>query len=257
MNITGVVLAGAPNDGPMRHIAPVANEALIPVAGRPLVDYVVSALRDSVKISRIVVVGDVEEFAAALDLRGVEVIQAGGSVVDNLRRGREAAGLADYLLFTTADLPFLTGEVVDHFIGQCLKDDCGFYYPAVHRQTMEEAFPGVKRTFASLRDGVFTGGNCVLATPESVDRLIPLVQRFFAARKNVFQLASLLGPLFILRLLTRSITLAQLERKFAGLVGLRGRAVITPHAEIGFDVDKPDHLEAAERILEQNPPTGR
>lgn len=44
--------------------------------------------------------------------------------------------------------------------------------------------------------------------------------------------------------------MTQAEQKASQILGCRGKAIISPSAELGMDVDKPHQLDMVRRILE-------
>ena len=50
-----------------------------------------------------------------------------------------------------------------------------------------------------------------------------------------------LGTLFLL--LIHRLTLAEAERRASKAIGFTGKVIISPHAELAMDVDKPHHLD--------------
>jgi len=57
MQVDAIVLAGAKNDGKLREVSPSPYEAMILINDRPMLSYVVDALKQSKQVGRIVVVG--------------------------------------------------------------------------------------------------------------------------------------------------------------------------------------------------------
>jgi hypothetical protein len=76
-----------------------------------------------------------------------------------------------------------------------------------------------------------------------------LWERLVAARKSPHRQAALLGYDLLLRLLTRRITLKQGEELISKRLGLKGRVVISPYAELAMDVDKPEQLAIVRQEL--------
>jgi hypothetical protein len=70
------------------------------------------------------------------------------------------------------------------------------------------------------------------------------------SRKSALEQARIIGFGLLFRLLIRRLSLAEAERRVARGIGVRGRAVPFPHAEIGMDVDKPFQLEIVRTELE-------
>ncbi|MGI9952557.1 NTP transferase domain-containing protein [Moorellaceae bacterium AZ2] len=246
MLVDGVVLAGG-SAGKGDRLG-VGNEALVPVAGRPMVAWVLQALRHSGCLGRLVLVGP-EELAGLAEEEKVTLVPSGRTAVESALKGAEALPGAEWILLVTADIPMLTPEAVRDFLERCRKIPADLYYPIVTRRDSETAYPGVKRTYVPLKEGTFTGGNMALLRAGALPTCALRGQKLVALRKSPLALGCQIGPFFILKFVLRRLSLAEVERRFSELLGVRGVAVITPYPEIGVDVDKPDDLELARRVL--------
>ena len=71
-----------------------------------------------------------------------------------------------------------------------------------------------------------------------------------AARKSFWRQVRLIGLGFLVQFALRRLTVTDAERRVSEALNVRGRAVITPYAEMGMDVDKPRQLEIARAELE-------
>jgi CTP:molybdopterin cytidylyltransferase MocA len=226
-----VVLAGGKAKPEMQAATGQTNRALVVVNGKPLLHHVVDALRASEVVGEIV-----------------------GDFVSNVAAGVAAFASAPFVLITTSDLPFLTGDIVTHFITASREraetSGAAFVWPVVPVAACYARFPGVKRTALRLREGAFTGGNLMLARPE---RLLSQKQRIadaHAARKSVLRLAVILGPGTLLRLALSQLlspallTLPYLESRVSRLLGVPARALISDSAEIATDLDRPSDFGA-------------
>lgn len=241
--VNAMILAGAPNNGPLRECSPAANEALVEINGRPMLDYITAAISASGQIGRLVIVGPRADFAGRCP--SATVVESGDSILDNIRRGAEALATRGKILVLTSDIPLLTPEALNDFLARCGEREAEFYYPAVRREDSEARFPGVKRTYAALKDGTFTGGNIFLLDPAILPGSLAKAEQFIKMRKKPLQLARLLGLGFILKFITRTLTVAEAEKRISQIFALQAAAVITPYAEIGVDVDKPSDLALA------------
>ena len=63
-------------------------------------------------------------------------------------------------------------------------------------------------------------------------------------------MARRVGMRTLLRFVTRSLTVADAERRAERTLGFTVRVVRTPHAELGMDVDKPFQLDIVRAELE-------
>nr|WP_207711672.1 nucleotidyltransferase family protein [Sulfobacillus harzensis] len=237
-------MAGQTNQGQLKALSTAEYEAEIVVGGRPMVDWVLEALKSSPSITSVGMVGPV-----SLSREGVQLAPMTGDLFQNILQGLATAPEnADKVLFVTSDIPWLTPAVVEAFL-KAAPDDVDVVYPVIPKEAAERRFPGTKRTYVRLKDVTVTGGNLFLARASAVPRLKERAEVLLAHRKAPLQLARDVGFGLLLRLLTGQLSLTQAETRVGGLLGIRGRAVIFPYAEAGVDVDKPEDLALAEREL--------
>ena len=74
---------------------------------------------------------------------------------------------------------------------------------------------------------------------------MPRLRQVIQNRKNPLALAGLIGLGALVKFVLGVITIRELEERVSRILGVTARALITNHAEIGFDVDKPEDLETA------------
>lgn len=252
--IDAIVLAGASNDGKLETVSEASHEALIDVHGRPMIEWVLEAVRACPRIRKIVVVSP-ETVAEGADLAGsgAQWTACGHNVVENMLQGiaflEKDGGPTENVLLVTSDIPLLTAEAVSDFIDRCEQCEADLYYPIVSQEANEATFPGVRRTYVTLKEGVFTGGNMALLKPGVVSASRNLIEQAFAMRKKPWQLSRLLGFRFIVKLLFRRLAIREIEARITDILGCRGMAVICPYPEVGFDVDKPADLHLTREIF--------
>jgi molybdopterin-guanine dinucleotide biosynthesis protein A len=252
--IDAIILAGGEHDkvDPLLEYAHAQKKALVKIAGKEMVRYVVEAIARSARIGRIIIVGlspdDGVEFAAP-----VEYVEAAGDMLDNTVAGIERVMEADpdveRVLLSSADIPLLTTEMVDYLIETCLETDHDVYYTIVEKSTMEARFPGSRRSFVPLRGGSFAGGDINMAKVSAIQANLHLARQISESRKNIWQQVKLLGFGTLIKFAFRRLTIADAERVAGRALGFQGRAIITPYPEMGMDVDKPHQLDMARAIL--------
>ena len=245
--VDAVVLAGG---GGIEEGAPV--KALLPIGSRVMVDFVMEALRSSSGRERIVLVGPQEIRSFYDNDTGSLFAEEGSTLLGSFTAGVDVLDTSNtWVMACTGDIPFLTTEAVDDFISKCFEQDADFYYPIVKKETVESHFPDVKRTYASLRDGTFTGGNLLMVRREIISSCLPIAGEFVRLRKKPVALARLVGFGILWRYFLGQLTVPVAERRVSELVGARGRAVISDYPEIGVDVDKASDLELTEELSRQ------
>lgn len=247
MIVDAVVLAGGSAKGLSDKA--VDNKALIEIGGRPMVDYVVEALRRTPEIERIIVVvpheGATGEWAEKADT----VVVSNGSVTENFFAGLEKAKSKGFVLAVSADIPLLTPKAVSDFLIRCRQVEAQFYYPIISREKIEKQYPSAVRTYARMNEGCFTGGNIALIEPATFLSNRELFERFYGLRKSPLKLTMLIGFIFIVKFLLHRLTVEEAQKKASDLLKAKGIAIITSYAEIGIDVDKDSDLELVSRVL--------
>ncbi len=236
-----LVLGGGRGDGLARAYG-VPSKAFLPLAGRPMASWVLAALREG-GVRRVAFVGPGEPLDPEPDLRLADT----GDLLGNVAAGLEALAGDRPVLVATADVPLLSPEAVGYFLENA--PEAALVYPIVPKERVEARFPGMKRTYARLREGTFTGGNLVVLDPGLFKKALPLARKVVRHRKNPLALAGLFGLGTILKLLLGRLSVAELEARGGKILGVPVRAMVVPYPEIGVDVDKPEDVKMVEREL--------
>lgn len=240
---------------PVAAASGVPHKALAPVAGRPMIEHVLAALRAVPEIRRIVLVCDdpdvLRRAAAVAAAEADDVLtmaQAGPSpsrsILDCLDRG----DILTPALVTTADAPLLTPEIVRGF-WSAVPAGADIAAAVAAGDAIRARFPGSRRTFLRFGDGDYCGCNLFALTTPEARRVVALWRRLEDHRKQPLKMAALLGPGVILRYLLRRLTLAGAARHVSRRTGTRAAIVPIPFPEAAVDVDKPGDLPVAEAVL--------
>ena len=222
----------------------VPSKALIKINGKEMIRLVLDVyMQMKEHIRRLIIVGSVEALDFLKADYPVDILPESDSLIGNLLLAHRYLKSENYLLISSADTPLLSLAAVEDFIRQCRPFDKDFYYPIIRKEDSEKTFPGEKRTYIGLADGAFTGGNLFLVNPLAVEPSAPMIGKFLDYRKNPLKMVSLLGPGFVLGLLAKRLSISRLEKRFSGLLNVKARAIVSAYPEIGFDIDKPAHLQ--------------
>lgn len=254
-----VVAGGQPGpDDPLFPYTQGKPKALLPIGGQPMLAYVLRALHEARHVDGLVVVG-IPEAEGALAANSLPASQQltflpdRGGIVANARQGLEwllaNRPQAAEVLFSTADIPLLTGPVVDTFVDQCRPFDRLAYYNVVTRETMENRFPHSDRTFVRLHETEIAGGDLILAQSRILDTNQALWEALSDARKHAWQLARIVGFRTLLRLLLHRLSLPEVEQLAGDMFAAPIRILISLHPELAMDVDKPEQVDLLRRHL--------
>jgi len=252
--VDALVIAGGKGKDKLRSDSEVAAEALIPIGNKFMVEYVVEALQASAQVERIVVVGPLVEIQKVFSHKpDIILAMEGESAIDSVLNGIEMLNSNGKILIVTADIPLINAAAIEDFLQACNDSSVDLYYPIVPKEANEAKYPTVKRTYVTLREGIFTGGNMFLVNPKIVARCAVRGRQLVKLRKSPVALSGLIGWGFILKLLLKMLSLKEVEQKFSDLLGIKGRAVVSAYPEIGIDVDKPSDLQLVNEVIIPSP----
>lgn len=240
--LNAVILAGS------SEVEKIPGKSLADINGKPMLAYVADAAEATGIIDKILVVGN-REIRGFCDGRGLEFTEGGPDILDNLAKGIDRFKNDRRILVMTGDIPYITPEAIKDFIERSEEKGADFCYPIVEKSACENKFPGTIRTYVTLSDGTFTGGNLFYVNPSIFERCIPVLRHVIDNRKNPLKLASLLGPGLIFAFLFKYLNIEMVEKKASEMLNITAKAIISDYAEIGNDVDKPEDLIMAKKIL--------
>ncbi len=248
--IDAVILAGGSGMTPsLQKVYPgITNKSHIVINEKMLVEYVLQATLDCTQVDKIFIIGDEAHLSARIEHENVLILQDMDDIHKNFMR---AAGRSrkDVMLVLTADIPLITGEILDDFINSCYgRED--IYYPIIEKKTVLDYDMLGVRTYAKLTEGHFTGGNIFLVNTTAVECARNSIRRIFDRRKKVFALVKLFGAGFIMKYILGNLPLADVEKQVESILGCPVKAVVSKHAEIGIDIDKIEDLHLAMRHIE-------
>lgn len=232
------------------------SKALIDVAGKPMIQWVLDALGNAKTIDRIVVIGLTDKSNLHCK-KPLTYLSNQGKMLDNLKAGTakvlELNPKAKYVLFVSSDIPSIKAEMVDWVVNTCLETSDDLYYNVIRREDMEARFPSSKRTYTPLKDMEVCGGDLNMARTAIVNLNSDFWSRLIEARKNPPAQAAMIGLDIIFKFIFRQLTIDDVIKRVADKLGLKGRAIICPYPEIGMDVDKPNQLEIMRADLAVRP----
>lgn len=241
-------------DDPLYTLTGIEKKALIPLAGRPMVNWVIEALIGSGLIDCIVIVGlKAEELNFSHP--ALHFVEAKDSLLDNVLAGvekiREINPAAKKILLSSSDIPLITPEIVRGFVAECGSQEADVYYAIVEEKTMEARFPGSKRTFVPFKGGRYSGGDIFLIDMAAAKGNVELFRSLTGSRKNYLAQAQMLGLSFIIRFLLRLMTVDEAAEHARRRMNLNARVVVTRFAELGMDLDKPHQYDIIKAELEK------
>lgn len=221
-------------------------KAMLEIAGKPMIQWVLDALDAAETIEHIIVVGLEHESGFGSPKVSARV-ESRGDILPNIRQGVDAAYHINpntaHVAVVSSDIPGIQPAHVDWVVRTAMQTDEDAYYNVITRQAMEARYPGSRRSYIRLRDMEVCGGDLNILRAALVKQDEALWERIIASRKNALKQAALLGFDTLLLLLLRQLTLESGVKRVTRRLKLSGRALVCPYPEIGMDVDKPFQYE--------------
>lgn len=242
-----ILAGGVPKpDDPLYVYTQGKPKAMMDMGGRTLVERVVDAVQESKYIQAVVVVG-LDDPSTLRTKRSVHWLPDHGGLVNNGIAGvdwlMENRPAATAFLACSADVPLATGPILDQYIEACRPFDMGVYYIMVSRETMERRFPESRRTFTKLKGIEIAGGDIMVMQFAIIHENRELWEMLANARKHAWKIARVVGLRLLLKLVSRQLSVREIEETGTRLIGKPARVVISPHAELAMDADKPHQVD--------------
>ena len=244
--VDAVVMAGGRITGLYARAAGTPIKALAQVRGVPVVRRVTEALQATPGVARVCVVGAeaVREALPAGSLWQQETDSALGNLLAGVERLGEAGERR--VLVCGGDVPALVPEAVADFLRRA-PEEADICMPVVRREAFTAHFPGNLGIYVHLVEGAFTGGSQFLMRPRVIRENLPLMQALFQRRKSQIGMVRTMGLPLVWKLVTRRLTVGELEARLSELGGCRCRAVLDCRPELAFDIDNLPDLRYIER----------
>jgi len=245
MAVSVLILAGQ-REGvidPLCAAAGVERKAIIPINGKPMIDYVLNALSAAKLKSPFHVSG----FDAAYDKRLTQSPSAPGPA------GSAYAALRDGISFpcivTTCDHPLLTKEMLDIFISGAKDSGADFCVGFAEKNIIQPAYPDVKRTYWNFSDRPVSGCNLFYIANKKGLAVIDFWKQVQHLRKKPIKLARIVAWGLLFKYLLGRLTLQEAFDYVSRRLSISATPILIPIAEAAIDVDKPSDKDLVEKIL--------
>ncbi|MHB9878824.1 NTP transferase domain-containing protein [Pacificimonas sp. ICDLI1SI03] len=250
--VTALLLAGARPAHAERGLGRGnVPKPLIEIGGRSMLRRVVDALLQTPSIGATRIISQrADEMVekAGLGTLGVEAKVSGNSVSAAVRA--ELDGCWPYLV-TTADHALLTPALLETFLAAARASKADVCFAVVERKTLMARFPESKRTWLKFRGGAYSGANLFFLAHPSAAAAVDLWQSVEQDRKASRAIVAAFGPLLLLGVVMRLLSLQQALRFAGRRLGCTVEAVILDEAEAAIDVDTESDLLQVTSILKQ------
>jgi GTP:adenosylcobinamide-phosphate guanylyltransferase len=242
-----VTAGGIPQpDDPLYPHSNGSSKAMIDMAGKPMIQWVLDAMSDARKVERVIIVGLSPKNELTCKKPLYYISNQGrmlANIVTGINKAVELNPKAQYVLLVSSDIPALKSSMVDWLISTCMKTRDELYYGVCPRAVMEKRFPGSNRTYTRLKDMEVCGSDINVVHVNQATQHLDTWEQLIGTRKSPLRQAAVIGWDTLFQLFTHRVDLQSLVKQVSQRIGIKGRAIIWSHAEPCMDVDKPHQLE--------------
>jgi GTP:adenosylcobinamide-phosphate guanylyltransferase len=250
-----VIAGGIPRpEDPLYTYSHGDSKALIDVAGKPMVQWVLDALGNAKQVDNVIIIG-LSPKSGITCKRPIYYVSNQGRMLANIVAGVDKALELNkknkYVLVVSSDIPTLKSEMVDWLVKTCMETKDDLYYGVCPKDVMEARFPGSKRTYTHLKDMDVCGADMNLTHVRMATEHLDMWESLIGSRKSPLKQAGIIGFGTLFALFTRRLTLEDAVKRVGNRIGIKGRAIVWPYAEPCMDIDKPSQLELLREDLEK------
>jgi molybdopterin-guanine dinucleotide biosynthesis protein A len=229
------------------------SKALIDIAGKPMVQWVLDALGDSNEVDNVIVIGLTQK-SGLICKKPLYYLSNQGRMLANIVAGVaksvELNKKNEYVLLVSSDIPALKGDMVDYLVRTAMQTRDDIYYGVCPREVMETRYPASNRTYTKLKDIQVCGADMNIIHVSMTTEHLDTWEKLIGNRKSPLASAAVIGWDTLFQLATRQITLQALAEKASARIGIKGRIIIWDRAEPCMDVDKPHQLDIMRADIE-------
>src|ERR1700752_2500810 len=222
------------------------SKALIDIAGKPMIQWVLDALGDAKHENNVIVTG-LSAKSGVTCRKPLHFLSNQGRMLANIVTGVNKSLELDkknkYVLIVSSDIPAIKPEMVDWLVDTCMQTKDDLYYGVCARETMENRFPDSKRTWTHLKGMDVCGSDISISHVRMATEHLDMWEQLIGNRKSPLKQASIIGFGTLFSLFMRQLTLEDAVARVSNRIGIKARAIVWPYAEPCMDVDKPHQLE--------------
>jgi molybdopterin-guanine dinucleotide biosynthesis protein A len=251
-----IVTAGGipqPKD-PLYTYAKGDSKALLDIAGKPMIQWVLDALGGAKHVDNVIIIG-LSPKSGLTCKKPIQYISNQGRMLSNIVAGvdkvLEINPKSEYALVVSSDVPAVKSEHIDWLIETCMQTHDDIYYGVCPREVMETRFPESRRTYTKLKDMEVCGADINITHVRMATEHLDMWEKLIGNRKSPMRQAATVGFGTLFMLATGRLTLVDAVERITKSIGISGRAIVWDHAEPCMDVDKPHQLELLRADMEK------
>lgn len=237
-----VITAGGTIDGLYAQLAGTRVKALAKVRGATMLDRTISVLREN-GVDRIAIVGNAD-VRSSVDGTVEKIIDDAGTGAKNVLGALDAwPDDGGPLLFLTCDMPYITVAPLREFLAQVPSDTLAM--PLTEIADFAARFPGAPPFGITLDGECVVNGGVFHIPAGATARIRSFATALFDARKAPWRMATIAGPMLLLKFALKRLSIGDLEARARKVLGVKVAAIRNAAPELAFDVDTADEYRYA------------
>ncbi len=246
--------------------ANVKNKALIPLAGKPIIHYVIDALDNAKHVKSITIVGLDENDIDVSTQKPLNFVPATGTNFDTALAAvnyfTSLESPPEYVLSLSSDIPFVTSEIVDknlelaNSLNKKYREkkgvDVELFYPLTPKSIVIKKFPQANKRYRKFKEGTFATGDFFVYRPESAlkPEAQKVTQSIMKNRKSMVKILLGFGPFAIFKYFFGKMSLeTDVKPAMKKIMNIELETLISKNPEICVDLDYPEDLEKFEILI--------
>ena len=244
------------------------SKALLPMAGKRVLDWQLDAMIESPDISDIYLIGlSPDEFPSDLDLKYIKY-ERNSSILEKIKYGslilQKVYPDLEHIIICSGDAPGVTTNSIDLFFDILHQNhDADFLIGVVPEDITLKFFPNHRRVIGKFKDlSVYPGEMYVFRhkiIPVIEDEILQMTlkRRQFDRQKDTSKLVPVLKYLgrkprlwlLIIKYGLGLLSISELESILSRVYNLKMKAIIIPDPGFGMDLDLPEDYESISEYI--------
>jgi CTP:molybdopterin cytidylyltransferase MocA len=244
------------------------SKALLPMAGKRVLDWQLDAMIESPDISDIYLIGlSPDEFPSDLDLKYVQY-ERNSSILEKIKYGslilQRSYPDLDHIIVCSGDAPGVTTSSINQFFDIFRQNlDADFLIGVVPEDITLKFFPNHRRVIGKFKDmSVYPGEMYIFRhkiIPVIEDEILQMTlqRRQFDRQKDTSKLVPVLKYLgrkprlwlLIIKYGLGLLSISELESILSRVYNLNMKAIIIPDPGFGMDLDLPEDYESISEYI--------
>lgn len=244
MNYTALITAGGrpAADDLLYPLTKGAPKALLAIAGKPMIQWILDAVDRIDSIDRVIVIG-LDAHSNLKSRKSPVYLTDSGGMLENIEAGTEEAiktgSSPAKILVIASDIPALSPGALEWVISQIDDSDTDIYYFTILKELMEKAYPGCGRSYLKVDGMELCGGDLIVIDSSIIGGDRGIWKKLIAARKSNLKIARIIGIDILILFLLRRLTFRKFLKTIRKRLKINGKVLFCPFPELGMDVDKP------------------